>query len=234
MPSRPLYGWLGRVRWSTICRTTLARLANVNHPFRTISEAERRPGRGISSACHCCRRPWEACLTPDGPGSTIPSHNTCSACYDHMSRGDDRDRAHIELWQSFARARRRAHDAEVQGLREQLAQMQRELDERPEKIVELYIGQEELDEAGAEAQRAFRSRERAWQALSEVWVIHREGQSGCCRCGLRLDRCEVSQIIDSYPALDDWVREQFSRLQKGLDHGLPERHPAVLDPHWRP
>lgn len=206
----------------------------MNHPFRTLSDEDRRPRGSSSSVCSCCQRPWEACLTDSGPGSAIPSYGTCLPCYEHVAKGGDRDQVHIDLWRTFARARRRAHDAEVQRLRAQLAQKQRELEKRPEKLVELYVGQDELDEAEAEAQRAFRSREHAWQALSEVWVLHREGDPGRCRCGLRLDRCDVAQIIERYPALNDWVKEQFSRRQRGQVHMLPDGHPAVIDPHWRP
>jgi hypothetical protein len=92
----------------------------------------------------------------------------------------------------------------------------------------------ELEEAREEADRAFRSRENAWQALCMVRLLHREGQPGQCRCGLRLDRCKTAQIVDHYPALEKWEKEQVLRLRRGLSHNLPEGHPAVLDRRWEP
>jgi len=78
-----------------------------------------------------------------------------------------------------------------------------------------YIGLDEIEEAKTEAQRAFRSRENAWQALCLVRLHHREGQPGQCRCSRRLDLCETAQ-------------------RKGLYHALPHGHPAMLDRHWQP
>ena len=108
------------------------------------------------------------------------------------------------------------------------------LRDRPERIVERYVDQQELEDARAEAVRAFRSREKAWQALCEIRLIHREGTPGRCRCGQRLDACKIAQIVDRYPGLELWENEQYRRLRNDQDHMLPDSHPAVLDPRWRP
>jgi hypothetical protein len=115
-----------------------------------------------------------------------------------------------------------------------IAELEQELHDRPTRPVHHWVDQDELEKAREEAQRAFRSRENAWQALCEIRLLHREGQAGQCRCGLRLDRCKIVQIVDHYPALEKWEKEQLSRVRGGLTHNLPEGHPAVLDRNWQP
>lgn len=92
-----------------------------------------------------------------------------------------------------------------------------------------YIDLDALQSARSEADRAFRSREMAWQALVEVRLLHRE-EDERCRCGLRVDRCSVAQIVDLYPALRGWEDEQAERLRRAANLTLfPDAHPAVLD-----
>jgi hypothetical protein len=146
----------------------------------------------------------------------------------------ERDRRHIELWRSLARVQRRDQDAEAERLRRQILELEQELRDRPEKIVDRYVDRQELEHAKAEGDRAFRSRENAWQALCEVRLIHREGEPGRCRCGQRLDSCKIAQIVDRYPGLEQWERDQYLRLRNGQNHMLPDGHPAVLDRHWSP
>ena len=111
--------------------------------------------------------------------------------------------------------------------------MEQELRDRPKQIVVRHVGQEKIDEANAEAQRAFHSREKAWQALCEIRLIHREGSPGRCRCGKRLDTCEIALIVDRYPGLEKWEAEQVRRHRNYQRHQLPEGHPALLDPRWQ-
>ncbi len=144
------------------------------------------------------------------------------------------DRKHIELWQALVRDEKRKQDAEVEKLRTQISGLQQELSDRPERVVERYIDLDELRKAQDEAERAFRSREKAWQALCEIRLIHREGNPGRCRCGVRLDSCKIAQIVDRYPGLEKWEKEQINRLRNYEDHRLPDGHPAVLDPTWQP
>ena len=143
-------------------------------------------------------------------------------------------RVHAELWRELARLRQRDHDAAEVRLRNQIAELKRELRDRPTQTVDRWVDRDELEEARREARRAFRSREDAWQALCMVRLLHREGQPGQCRCGLRLDRCKVAQIVDQYPGLEKWEKEQVSRMRSGLTHELPDDHPAILDPRWEP
>jgi hypothetical protein len=123
---------------------------------------------------------------------------------------------------------------EIVQLRDQLAAAQRELDERPEKEVIKYIGQDEIRAAREEGQRAFASRQRAWQALSEIQCLHRERNNGQCQCGRLFKKCNEAQIIAKYSALMDWVKDELERLKRGLYCDLPEEHPARFDAKWHP
>ncbi|HUZ53113.1 MAG TPA: hypothetical protein VMU94_11370, partial [Streptosporangiaceae bacterium] len=160
----------------------------MNHPYRTSSDQQRSRGADV---CTCCERPW-ARIAATGASASAGSQATCRDCHDHGSMAMQRDRAHIDLWRSLSRFEQRQHDAEVSRLGIQISQMEEELRDRPEKIVERYVGQDEIDEANEEAQRAFRSRENAFRALCEVRLIHREGEPGRCRCGQRLDTCKMA------------------------------------------
>jgi len=138
------------------------------------------------------------------------------------------NRDHIEMWRALVSKR----DAAVAQLREEVADLEQELRDRPEKIVDRYVDLDKLQEAREQARRAYHSRENAWQALCMVRLIHREGQPGQCRCGQSLDRCKTAQIVDHYPGLENWEKEQVRRLRDRLDHNLPDGHPALLDARW--
>lgn len=163
-----------------------------------------------------------------------PRPRRCPQCHDHARDSPRANQAHIEMWRALARSRKQDHERVEAQLRDQIAQLEQDLRDRPTRIVERWVDQDELEEAHTEADRAFRSRENAWQALCMVRLLHREGQPGQCRCGQRLDRCKTAQIVDRYPALEKWEREQVSRLRSGLTHNLPEGHPALLDRRWEP
>jgi uncharacterized protein CbrC (UPF0167 family) len=203
----------------------------MNHPYRTASDEQRPHGAYV---CNCCQRPWDICVPSAGYKGDHPRRSTCPACYGHGASAMERDRVHLDLWQSLNRAQQRDHNAEVGRLQKRLSELEQELRDRPKEIVERYVDRQELEDARAEADRAFRSREYAWQALCMIQLLHHERKPGRCRCGQRLDRCEIAQIVDRYPGLEKWVKEQYRRLQDGDDHKLPDGHPALIDPHWRP
>jgi hypothetical protein len=138
------------------------------------------------------------------------------------------------MWRALARSRKQDHERVEVQLRDQIAQLEQDLRDRPTRTVDRWVDRDELEEARSEADRAFRSRENAWQALCMVRLFHREGQPGQCRCGQRLDRWKTAPIVDHYPALEKWEREQVRRLRSGLSHNLPEGHPALLDRRWEP
>jgi hypothetical protein len=139
------------------------------------------------------------------------------------------DPEHIKLWRVLLADRQREHASVTADLKAQMAELEERLRNGPRTI-----GLDQIQAAQDEAQRAFRSRENAWQALCEVRLLHRKDADGRCRCGERFDRCAEAQIVDRYPALVKWENEQYDRLRRGLIHALPDGHPAVLNPRWRP
>lgn len=205
----------------------------MNSPYSVSSSP--RPGAG--HACSCCLRPWSECVADTGRFGRFDGRErqrTCQPCHDHGSNGLQASRVHAELWRELARSRRRDHDAAEAQLRNRIAELEQELRDRPTQTIDRWVDLDQLEEARDEADRAFRSRDNAWQALCMVRLIHREGQPGKCRCGQRLDRCKIAEIVDHYPGLEKWEREQVSRKRRGLTHALPEGHPALLDPRWEP
>lgn len=119
-------------------------------------------------------------------------------------------------------------------VRNRLASLQQVLDDRPEKQVVKYVNLDKLEEATREQERAFRSRQNAWQALSEVRVFHRERDPGQCQCGARYEKCKVAEIVDRYPALAKWEATEVAKLRRGQPSGLPENQIARLDARWMP
>jgi hypothetical protein len=206
------------------------RIALMNSPYSVSSS----PRPDVGHACSCCLRPWSECF-PDNTGFDGRNRQrTCPPCHEHGSNSLEASRVHAELWRTLARSGQLERDAREAQLKSRIAQLEQELRDRPAQTIERWVDLDKLEEAREEADRAFRSRENAWQALCMVRLLHREGQPGQCRCGLRLDRCKTAQIVGHYPALEKWEKEQVLRLRRGLSHNLPEGHPAILDRRWEP
>jgi hypothetical protein len=212
------------------CQWSLADCDLVNSPYQMSSS----PLPDVGHACSCCRRPWSECAVDMGRSDDHPRLRKCPACHGHAEDSTEANGAHIEMWRALARSRKQDHERVEAGLRERIAELEQELHDRPTRPVHHWVDQDELEKAREEAQRAFRSRENAWRALCEIRLLHREAQAGQCRCGQRLDRCKIVQIVDHYPALEKWEKEQLSRVRGGLTHNLPDGHPAVLDRNWQP
>ncbi|ORT47062.1 hypothetical protein [Frankia sp. KB5] len=149
-----------------------------------------------------------------------------------------REVTHREIWFEDARFRLeradKAHRTELAARDAQIAELMKELDERPTRIVTQNLDQQIVDEAIERRDQAYRSRDRAFQALSELRLLHREGAGDRCRCGQRFQKCGVAQVVDRYPALEGWERRQWERMRAGQDHYLPPGHPGVTDPRWTP
>lgn len=164
----------------------------------------------------------------------IKEAGACAACKTEAPFAMERDDKHKARWRELLAVVRQRAARREEDLLARLHQVEKSLEaevaNRPERVVEKWRNQEVIDKAEAEAERAFRSREKAWQAMCEVRLLHREAQQGQCRCGKRADRCPELAIVGSYPGILEWEREQIRRLQDHLPHALPRNHPVCLDP----
>jgi hypothetical protein len=186
----------------------------------------------VSNTCSCCRRPWDVCFS--SARNWDQRDFVCNDCKPHQGTTLRSDPEHIQLWKKLLTERQREHDDVEAELKNHIAELRRELQERPEKIVERWHGTDEIEAARSEAQRAFRSRQAAWQALCEIRLLHREASDGRCRCGKRYSDCPEAQIVGYYPGLAKWEKEQWERYRNYEEHALPDNHPALTDPRWQP
>lgn len=191
----------------------------------------------MSDRCACCQRLWsEVRQLGRAPAQTDTRNDgtPCADCGPHAGFALQSDRDHLRFWRELLARHDDQHAREVTGLRERIVALEQQLRDRPARVVDRYVNIDELQKARAEAERAFRSREKAWQALTEVRLMHREDDLGHCLCGTRADKCPVALIVDRYPALKAWEDEQVVRLRHGESHALPDGHPAVLDRRGAP
>jgi hypothetical protein len=196
----------------------------MNSPY-SASTGARRPAAFV---CGCCQRPWNECVTDAGRSDGRDRQRTCGQCHTHAGNTMMANRDHIEMWRALVSKR----NAAVARLQEQVHDLDQELRDRPEKMVDRYIDLDQLQNAQDQADRAFKSRENAWKTLCMVRLLHREGQPGQCRCGQPLNRCKTAELVDRYPGLEKWEKEQVRRFRDHLDHNLPSGHPALIDPRW--
>lgn len=187
--------------------------------------------------CSCCRRPWTFIDGDVSERRSFPvdrkENTVCRACIEHAPFSMQKVTEHLDMWEGYFGATQQKHEAVAEGLRRQLADRDRQLAERPEQVVEKYLNQAEVDAAENEAQRAFRSRQNAWQVLCMIRLRHVELDNGQCRCGRAVAKCEDGLLVRDYPGLRQWERKQVQLLREHRPHALPAGHPALVDPRWR-
>lgn len=139
---------------------------------------------------------------------------------------------HIPLWQTYVANLKREHDIELADAERRVSEAHQALAQRPEKIVEKYINQQDIVAAEEKADRAFRSRQVAWRALSELGMAHTELPGDRCRCGKHRRSCNEAAVVTSVAGLPAWEARQAAEHRAGRRHFLPDGHPALLDHRW--
>jgi hypothetical protein len=203
-----------------------------------------RRGQIVGGRCHprlmtctCCGRPWERCPVElkrvglRGPGRN--PDNVCRDCIDHAGFGLRMASEHIALWRSYVDAVEAEGQARLAEAEARVAKAQAELAARPEKVVEKYVNDGEIVAARAEGDRAFRSREYAWRALSALGVLHVELPDDRCRCGKHRRSCAEAALVEGIVGLRAWEARQAAEARAGRTHYLPEGHPALIDHTWQ-
>lgn len=186
--------------------------------------------------CACCKRPWARCgFFPDEIRGLLRKETPtfCAACMPHRGSNMQANAEHLTLWRDYVRDLEQEHADVVDGLRRRIQGLEQQLAERPEKIVEKWLNQDIVETAQAEAQRAFRSRARAWGGLLSVRVRHHETVNGRCRCSKPMKDCLDAQTVSLYGGLDKFENEQVALLRQGRRNDLPADHPARIDPKWK-
>lgn len=192
--------------------------------------------------CDCCKLEHAIMAQPRNPDGLPAEVRICGICTRHL--GDystiarKREQAHFDLWAEDAREHAeqaaKEHSRQVAVLQERVAELLAELEQRPTRVVTVNLDQQRVNEALEHRQAAYRSRDNAFRALSEIHMLHHNSGGEQCVCAKPYQQCEIARIVDAYPALKGWERKQWERKQQGLEHLLPPRHPGVIDYRWRP
>ncbi len=179
--------------------------------------------------CRCCARRNAPLSMSGGPGPRV-----CVDC--EMHQGDvgpkmlRRDQDHLRIWAGVVAER----DHRIDKLSEEVVKREDELAARPVRIVVENLDMHQVEEATAERDRAYQSRDRAYRLLSAAALLHEEGKKGLCTCGKSFRGCEVGQLLEEEGrGLRDWELKQRQRMEDGFSHWLPAHHPLVLDQRGR-
>lgn len=184
-----------------------------------------------NGGCVCCGRinaTFAAVRAPDG----LPTRtNVCGLCARHQGNLESdfkkRNDVHIEMWREDLREREEELETIITDLRQELL-------DRPVQSVNVHIDQPILDEAREGAQRAFRSRDSAFVALTRLHMLHFEATADKCRCGRKADDCDERRVLDGSKALRAWEKRQSDARRRGDWSLLPRDHPGVVDARWDP
>lgn len=116
---------------------------------------------------------------------------------------------------------------------QELEETRRELNMRP---VQTLIRIENLDQiivdvAREERDDAYRRRDTAMGALSDVRVLHHKQRDDRtrCECELLYDRCAVARLVDRWDGVLRWERTESGKAHRGQQHHLMPDHPALTD-----
>lgn len=145
--------------------------------------------------CTCCGRPWERCPVENkriglrGPGRN--PDNVCQECIAHAGFGLQMAKEHIPLWERYVaqvEAEGAARLAEAEG---RVTRAQAELARRPERIVERYINEGDM-QAVRQRRSARSSRGRTpgitcppWGCCTPNWTA---SDAGAAKCAARARR----------------------------------------------
>lgn len=201
----------------------------------------------VVAYCGCCRSPnahFARVKAPDG----LPARpSLCGICTRHWGDGPAavkrRDQDHYEQWQHDAELLHEGHRAELARRDESIAELQAtvgelrvELDERPVRVVRENLDQETVDQANDERQRAFAARDSAYRLIAQFRAAHHDTGRGTCKCGMSVEKCEVTELINSDRSYLRWEARQLEtiRLHGSYSSKLPRGHPALINPRWSP
>lgn len=212
-------------------------------PSAVVDVTALDPAHGADShigTCSCCGRHRVRLHKVHFGSGQYEQTSYCPECRDHRGNltGDlvKRNEDHLRIWQAAhataVREGRERYDRGVATYVKQVADLTAELQARPFR--EVPVGLDEIQRISDARDGAYRSRDTAFQVLCEVRLLHREGKDGQCQCGARYEQCQTAQLVNGYPALEQWEITQFERHRLHRRSDLPANHPARFDHTWRP
>lgn len=189
--------------------------------------------------CPCCGLHYESSRPKAFPERRVPLDPRRGVCWDCVNHPGDGPEATFARGRHHGRMLRRAYEAareQAAEARRERVEMQRELNMRP---VQTVVRVENLDEivvesAHCEREDAYRRRDVAMGALSDVRLLHHKQRDDKvrCSCGTRYEQCDMAQIADRWDGIELWEMSQAGRAYRGQRHYLQRDHPALKDPHY--
>jgi len=162
-----------------------------------------------------------------------PRTGVCWDCDNHQGESDAvifaRKRHHGSmLRREYAELRK-----QLAAARQEVVEMERELAMRPTQVRVRVENLDKIivDEAKKEQDDAYRRRDVAMGALSDVRLLHhkRRDDKTRCECGALYAKCEMAQIVDRWEGVVLWEQSQAGRAYRGERHALRRDHPALTD-----
>jgi hypothetical protein len=195
----------------------------------------------LMAFCRCCKSTNVELLATKAPGGLPSQPQVCGTCSRHMGSSprdlQKRETEHFEQWQrdrELAVERLRAQYAgEIERLNEQVNQLEKELADRPVRIVEQNLDQQTVDQASIESRRAYQARDGAYVLLAQLRGLHHDTGAGTCKCGRSVNRCPEMELLDSSSAYRRWEQIECERMRRGQWSQLPSEHPARTSSRWQ-
>jgi hypothetical protein len=162
-----------------------------------------------------------------------PRRGVCRDCLNHQGEGYAVKKARAQhhfamLRREYATARERMVEArrEVRDMEHELAMRPVVTRVRVENLDKIIV-----DEALKDRDEAYRRRDVAMGALSDIRRIHHKNPDNRehCICGKVYKQCEIAWIADRWDGVLAWERSQAGRAYRGERHYLEYDHPALKD-----
>lgn len=189
--------------------------------------------------CPCCRLFYEVEKPASYPGRAVPLDPRSGVCWDCVNhQGDDprivdiRNRNHGHMLRreyAAARARQEAALKQVVEMLYELAMRPTQVRVRVENLDQIIV-----DEALKDRDDAYRKRDVAMGALSDVRMWHHRNpdNKAHCVCGLQYRGCRMAQIADRWDGVEWWEQSQYEHYTSGRRHYLDREHPALRNPRY--
>lgn len=191
--------------------------------------------------CPCCRIYYGPVEVPVqfGPYKSSyrsplhPRLGVCTDCANHLGDSYAVKKARAQHHFQMLRREYQAGRERVAEANREVRDMEHELAVRPVRTVVRVENLDQIIVDGARQERddAYRRRDVAMGALSDVRRIHHKNPDsrGKCVCGNVYENCDMAWIADRWEGVLSWEQSQAGRAYRGERHYLERDHPALKD-----